>query len=370
MLTLKAARLLGLADAVVFDALVAPAILELARPGAELRYVGKRGGRHDAEQEEINELLAGLARRLRVVVRLKGGDPYLFGRGAEEQEHLAAAGVPVEVVPGVTSAVAVPAYAGIPLTHRDHAPMAVIATGHRRGDGDERPVDWARVGALGATVSVLMGVRRLEEICGGLMAGGRSPETPAALIEWGTTPRQRVLVATLASVAERASAEGLEPPSVLVVGEVVALQARLDWFHRRPLRGSRVLVAASGSAAGRLAEALEAVGAEPVRVPTRGGSASGALPIDPYERLSVGLAAACFLDPEGARRALDAVGVGRIREALAADGALLAADRATADVLAEAGLEAEVSAAPTLEALIELVTGRLGAAPARRPPPP
>jgi uroporphyrin-III C-methyltransferase len=222
LLTLKGARLLSEADAVVYDALVSESILERSGPDAEMCFVGKRGGQHFVPQDEINDLLVELARRHSKVVRLKGGDPYLFGRGAEEEHHLRARGVSVEVVPGVTSAIAAPAAAGIPLTHRDHASAVVIATGHRRADeGDFARDHWSKIGRVDATVSVLMGVKNLEEIVAGLMAGGRDPETPAALIQWGTTERQRELVATLGTIAERQRQEGFGPPSVLVVGSVV-----------------------------------------------------------------------------------------------------------------------------------------------------
>lgn len=221
LLTLKAARLLSEADAVVHDALVSDEILDHAPAGAEIHDVGKREGRHIVPQREISALLAELAGRRRCVVRLKGGDPYLFGRGAEEESFLLQRGIPVEVVPGVTSAVAVPAVTGIPLTHRDHASAVVIATGHRRGDTVCGGLDWCALGGLDATVSVLMGVRNLDQITEGLIAGGRSPSTPAALIQWGTTPRQREVVATLATLVERAKEAGLSAPAVLVVGDVV-----------------------------------------------------------------------------------------------------------------------------------------------------
>jgi uroporphyrin-III C-methyltransferase len=221
LLTLKAARLLQEAEAVVYDALVSPEILAHVGEGAERRFVGKREGRHPVPQEEINEILVELGRSHRVTVRLKGGDPYLFGRGAEEECYLREHGIVVEVVPGITSALAVPAAAGIPLTHRDFASAVVIATGHRRIDMARHALDWRSLGALGATVSVLMGVSNLDEILGGLMEGGMAATTPAALIQWGTTPRQREVVATLGTLIDAAKDAGIGAPSVLVVGEVV-----------------------------------------------------------------------------------------------------------------------------------------------------
>lgn len=229
LLTLKGARLLSEAGAVVYDALVSEGVLEQISPEAERCFVGKRGGRHFVTQDETNDLLVELSARHESVVRLKGGDPYLFGRGAEEEDYLRARGVPVIVVPGVTSAIAAPAAAGIPLTHRDHASAVVIATGHRRADHDtfDRR-HWEKIGNVDATVSVLMGVKNLEEIVEGLQAGGRSPDTPAALVQWGTTERQRELVATLGTIVELQKREAFGPPSVLVVGSVVDVRARRD----------------------------------------------------------------------------------------------------------------------------------------------
>lgn len=231
LMTVRGAQLLARAGAVVHDSLVAPELLALIPERAERHHMGKRGGaahrQANVPQQETNELLAELATRHAVVVRLKGGDPYLFGRGAEEEAFLRARGVPVEVVPGVSSALAVPAAAGIPITHRDHTAAVVIASGHRRADraAPGPAQDWARLGALEATVVVLMGVGSLGEIAAGLAAGGRSPDTPAALVEWGTTPRQRQLFATLGTIAALALEQGFAAPAVLVVGSVVALRA-------------------------------------------------------------------------------------------------------------------------------------------------
>jgi uroporphyrin-III C-methyltransferase len=229
LLTLKGARLLSEADAVVYDALISPELLARVPEKAERWFAGKRGGEHYLPQEEINVLLVGLAARLDVIVRLKGGDPYLFGRGAEEQEHLVRHGVPVVTVPGVSSALAVPASVGIPLTHRDHASMAVIATGHRREDQVSPHVDWGQLGRLPATISVLMAMKNLDEVVAGLLEGGRSPGTGAALIEWGTTERQRVTIATLESIVERARRARVAPPAVLVIGDVVHIRQRLGY---------------------------------------------------------------------------------------------------------------------------------------------
>lgn len=224
LLTLKGARLLTEANALVYDALVSPEILDRVPDTAEKHFVGKREGRHFVPQDETNALLRRLAGKHAVVVRLKGGDPYLFGRGAEEEAYLTGCSVEVEVVPGITSALAVPACAGIPLTHRDHASAVVIATGHRRTDATAAPFEWEQLGATNATLSVLMGVKNLDRIVEGLIAGGRAPSTPTALVQWGTTSRQRELVATLDTIVERARVEGFGAPAVVVVGDVVALR--------------------------------------------------------------------------------------------------------------------------------------------------
>jgi uroporphyrin-III C-methyltransferase len=217
LLTIKAARLLGEADVVVHDALVDPAVLALVSPAAELIDVGKRPGR-PVPQELITELLVQLGRRHRCVVRLKGGDPYVFGRGGEEALGLQAAGVEVEVVPGITSAVAAPALAGVPVTHRGLAASVTVVTGHRRV-GDEEATDWEALARVGGTVVVLMGVAERAAIAARLMVGGRSPDTPVAVVERAGTPAQRVLRGRLDELA------GLEvsPPATIVIGPVAAL---------------------------------------------------------------------------------------------------------------------------------------------------
>lgn len=233
LLTLRAARLIGEADVLVVDHLVGEGVLDLARPGTERIYVGKESGHHTLPQEQINALLVRLAREGRRVVRLKGGDPYIFGRGGEEVEELVAAGIPFEVVPGITSACGAAAYAGIPLTHRDHAQSVVFATGHRR-EG-ESALDWAALARPHQTAVIYMGVGQLAAHCAALIAHGRGAGTPAALVENATTPRQRVLTGTLENLPERAVAAGIRPPALLIVGEVVSLAGTLDWFAPTPM---------------------------------------------------------------------------------------------------------------------------------------
>ncbi len=265
LVTLRGVELLARADVVIYDGLANPVLLDHAPPGAEKVYAGKkhseRGG--PLTQGEINDLLIARARAGRSVVRLKGGDPFVFGRGGEEAEALAAAGVPFEVVPGVTAASAVPAYAGIPLTHRGLASTAVVlATGHD-AEGKERAIDWAAA-ARADTVVLFMAVKTLGEIAGRLIAAGRDAATPAAAIRWGTTAAQRTVVGTLGDIAARVDEAALKPPALVVIGEVVRLRERLAWFERRPLFGARVLVPRQREQARGFARALVALGAEPV----------------------------------------------------------------------------------------------------------
>lgn len=227
LLTLKAARLLGGADAVVYDHLVGDGVLDLLRPDAERIYVGKEAGKHTLPQEEINALLVRLARQGKSVVRLKGGDPYIFGRGGEEVEDLVAAGIPFEVVPGVTAAAGMASYAGIPLTHRDHAQSCVFVTGHLK-DGT-LDLDWDALARPRQTVVIYMGVGSLAEICRQLVSHGLPADTPAALVRRATLPDQQAVVGDLATLADRAATVGIAPPALIVVGSVVTLRDRLAW---------------------------------------------------------------------------------------------------------------------------------------------
>jgi uroporphyrin-III C-methyltransferase/precorrin-2 dehydrogenase/sirohydrochlorin ferrochelatase len=232
LLTVRAARVMRHVDAVVYDYLVSEAVLALVDPKAERIYAGKRQGCHALSQDQINALLVALARRGKRVLRLKGGDPFVFGRGGEECEFLAAHGVPFEVVPGVTSASGASCYAGIPLTHRDCARSVVFATGHLKdGSAD---LDWDALARPHQTVVIYMGVTRLAEICRELVAHGASADLPAAVIERATTARQRVVAATLATLPGEAAAAGVQPPALIVVGEVVRLRASLDWLGALP----------------------------------------------------------------------------------------------------------------------------------------
>lgn len=260
LLTLRGREALRDAEVVLFDRLVGEGVLDLIPEEAQRIDVGKSSGRHLIPQEEINALILDHVRRGKRVVRLKGGDPYLFGRGAEELEAVAAEGFPFEVVPGVTSAVAVPAYGGIPVSHREMASSIHILTGHPR-HGADPAINYKSLAALGGTLIFLMGVGALEEISTGLTGAGLPGTTPCALIENGTRPGQRRLVTTIAEIADRAREEAFRPPSVLVVGEVCTLAEELDWFSRRPLHGVNVLVTRPKASAGTLSAKLRALGA-------------------------------------------------------------------------------------------------------------
>ncbi len=253
------------ADVVAYDRLVHPDLLKLAK-NAELVDVGKQPGESAPGQERINLLLVDEARAGKIVVRLKGGDPFVFGRGGEEAELLAAAGVPFEIVPGVTSAVAGPAYAGIPLTHRDHASWVAIATGHEDPTKTSSALDWEAL-ARAPTAVFLMGIQRLAEISRELQTAGRAADTPAAVVSWATWPKQRVLRSTLEKIADAVETADIEPPAVLVVGDVVTLNDRIDWLSRKPLFGKRVFVTRTRTQAGKLSEALRDLGADALEFP-------------------------------------------------------------------------------------------------------
>ena len=268
LLTLRGKACLEQADVILYDYLANPVLLDLAPPSAERIYVGRRGRGTYQDQEEVNRLLIEKARAGKTVVRLKGGDPFVFGRGGEEAEAIAAAGLPFEVVPGVTSAVAVPAYAGIPVTHRILASTVAIATGHEDPAKGSDTLEWSRLATTNGTLVFLMGLKNLPSIVGHLVSEGKSPDTPVALIRWGTRPRQQTLVGTLADIVQKAQEQELEPPTVIVVGEVVRLRAQLNWFETRPLFGKRVLVTRPHDQAPELSTLLTGYGAEPVELPT------------------------------------------------------------------------------------------------------
>jgi uroporphyrinogen III methyltransferase/synthase len=267
LLTLRGAELLRRAERLVYDYLAGPEILNLAPADCQLIYVGKQSGCHALPQDEINRLLIREAGAGFRVVRLKGGDPYIFGRGGEEAQELARAGVPFEVVPGVSSTIAAAACAGIPLTHRDFSSQALLMTGHERPDRAASANNWAAAAAMG-TLAIVMGVAGLTQIRQSLLDAGKAGETPVAIIQWGTTNRQRTLVGTLNDISQKAATENIAPPALLVVGEVVNLRRELNWFETRPLFGRRLLVTRSRERASRLSAALTELGAEVWERPT------------------------------------------------------------------------------------------------------
>ena len=268
LLTLRGKECLEQADVVLYDYLANPVLLAHAQDQAERVYVGRRGKGKYPEQEAINRLLIERADAGHVVVRLKGGDPFVLGRGGEEAEALATAGIEFEVVPGVTAAVAAPAYAGIPVTHRTLASTLTIVTGHEDPEKPSTGLDWSRLATSQGTVVFLMGMKNLSTIAATLMAEGRVGSTPVAIIRWGTRVSQQTVVGTLADIADKAEAARMEPPTVIVVGEVVRLRPKLNWFERRPLFGKRVLMTRAKEQFGELAARLAGYGAEPVEAPT------------------------------------------------------------------------------------------------------
>ncbi|MBI2846683.1 MAG: uroporphyrinogen-III C-methyltransferase [Chloroflexi bacterium] len=268
LITVKGLECLAAADVVVYDRLADERLLSKARPDAELVYCGKSSEGHVLEQDEINVLCVVRAREGKDVVRLKGGDPFVFGRGGEEAEALAEAGIPFEVVPGVTSATAVPAYAGIPVTQRGLSSSVAVITGHEDPSKGESMVDWERLSRGAGTLVILMGVHNIAQIVEQLVRHGRPPQTPIALIRWGTLPRQETLVGTLADIVEKTASAGFGPPAVAVIGEVVRLRERLRWFDNQPLFGKKVLVTRSRKQASALSALLARHGAEPVELPT------------------------------------------------------------------------------------------------------
>jgi uroporphyrinogen III methyltransferase/synthase len=268
LLTLRGRDVLARADVVIYDRLASPRLLAFASPSAERIYVGKRTGRHTVDQRGINRLIIQEAMGGKCVARLKGGDPFIFGRGGEEAQELMKAGVPFEVVPGVTSAIAVPAYAGIPLTHRSHTASVAFITGHRKCDTGDADVDWEGLAKGVGTLVFLMGMKNLPNIVGQLTRYGRRSETPVAVIRWGTTPYHRSVIGTLDTIVEKVEEAGMKPPAIIVVGDVVGLRDQINWFENRPLLGKRILVTRSREQASDLVVLLEERGAYCIELPT------------------------------------------------------------------------------------------------------
>jgi len=262
LITVKGRRILEQADAILYDHLAPDALLRLAPARAERLYVGKKKSAHAFSQEEICGMLIDLARRGLTVVRLKGGDPFLFGRGGEEAEALAAAGVPFEIVPGVTTPLGIAAYSGVPLTHREHTSAVTFVTGHAVAS-----IDWNKLGQA-ETLVVFMGLTTFPEIARALVASGRAPDTPAMAVRWATRPDQETVVGTLATLPALIAARGMKPPATIVIGEVVRLRETLNWYESLPLFGRRIVVTRAREQADALTARLEALGAHAIELPT------------------------------------------------------------------------------------------------------
>ena len=266
--TIKAKEIISIADAIVYDYLANEVFLEWIKDGCEVIYAGKKGGDHTLSQDEINELLVKLGKKYDVVVRLKGGDPYIFGRGGEEAEFLVENGLEFEVVPGVSSAVAAPAYAGIPLTHRDFSSSVTFVTGHEASTKKSSVIEWDKLARSASTLVFFMGVKNLPQITKNLISAGLSKDTKAALVRWGTTCRQKSVVSTLENISQVAKKENITPPALLVVGDVVSLKDKLSWFEKKPLLGKNIVITRARAQASDLLNLLREYGACCIQLPT------------------------------------------------------------------------------------------------------
>jgi uroporphyrinogen III methyltransferase/synthase len=268
LITVKGLECVKKAEVIIYDHLANERLLDQRRPDAELLYVGKQGGKHTLPQEEINALIVKKAREGKIVARVKGGDPFIFGRGGEEAEALADNTIPFEIVPGVTAATAVPSYAGIPLTHRGHTASVAFVTGHEDPEKPESKVHWDKIATGIGTLVFFMGMKNLSHIVENLISHGRGPETPVAVVQWGTRTDQKTVTGTLDDIVARVAAEKLGPPALIVVGEVVKLRQKLNWYESKPLFGKRVVVTRSRDQASVFAELLIDRGATTIEFPT------------------------------------------------------------------------------------------------------
>jgi uroporphyrinogen III methyltransferase/synthase len=356
LITVRGRELLKTADVIFYDRLIPSSALADARPDAELVYVGKRPGVVTMPQEEIIERMIRSARGGRSVVRLKGGDPYLFGRGAEEAEAAVDAGIAYEVVPGVTAGIAATAYAGIPVTHREEASAVAFVTGHEDPRKPDTAIDWTALAAFPGTLVFYMGVRRLQQNAAALIAGGRRPEEPAAAIEQGTTSRQRVVTGRLSIIADLVAETAIKAPALIVVGEVAAHRDKLEWFERRPLHGRTVVVTRARDQAGALASRLRSLGAEVVEMPliriepladqAATGEALMRLAEGGYELL-------CVTSPNGASMLFGALRSAGLDARALAGVRIAAMGPGTAEALSEGGISADtVASRPVAEGLL------------------
>ena len=359
LMTRRSLELIARADAILYDRLIPAGALDGARSDCDMRYVGKEPGNPAMEQGEIDSLLVELGSRGLRVVRLKGGDPFVFGRGGEEAEALAKAGVPFEVVPGVTSGVAAPAYAGVPVTHRDLASAVAFVTGHEDPEKTGKALDWEALARFPGTLVFYMGMKNLQLIAERLMEAGRDPGEAAVVVQHGTLPGQRSVGATLADIAARVTEAGVRPPAITVIGPAAGLRETLAWMERRPLHGKSVAVTRARAQASGLAERLRALGAEVAETP--------AIRIEPrpvdgeLERAVEEIAEyalVCLTSPNGASLLMDALRA-RGRDARVLHGATVAAiGPGTAAELAGAGIHADVVPERSVaEALVEALAG-------------
>ena len=342
LFTLRGKELLETCDVVVYDYLANDALLALANKNAEIIYVGKQGGDHTLAQSEINRLIVARAQEGKRVARLKGGDPYMFGRGAEEAEELLEAGIPFEVVPGVTSAIAAAAHAGIPLTHRAHASSVCFATGHEDPSKASSVHNWKALATGTSTLVFFMGMKNLPDIVHNLTTHGMNPHTPAALVRWGTTPRHKSCAGTLAELPELAAQHGFTAPSLIIIGPVVSLRGKLNWFEKKPLLGHGIVVTRSREQASSMSALLRQEGAEVIEFPT--------IAVTPLEDTSPTREALCRLREYDWVVFTSANGVAffwREMDALGLDARAFAATQvaaigpATAQALAEKGIRAD-----------------------------
>jgi uroporphyrinogen III methyltransferase / synthase len=343
LMTARSLELIASADAVFYDRLIPPGALDGARSEAELVYVGKQPGVPSVLQEEIGERLIEAARAGRSVVRLKGGDPFVFGRGGEEGEALREAGVEFEVVPGVTAGVAATAYAGIPVTHRDDASAVAFVTGHEDPDKEASAIDWEALARFPGTLVFYMGVKRLPQNAASLIAAGRDREEPAAAIERGTWPGQRTVAATLGTIAEAVERQSVKAPALIVVGEVVRRREQLEWLERRPLHGRRIVVTRARAQASGFAATLRALGAEVVELPAI--RIEPRIESDEVKRVAGGVGAydlICLTSPNGVRLLFEAMEAAGLDARALAGVTVAAIGPGTARALAERGVLADV----------------------------
>ncbi len=361
LMTARSLELIARADVIIHDRLIPSSALDGARPDAQLIYAGKEGGGEQVPQAEITRLLIEHGRSCEVVVRLKGGDPFVFGRGGEEAEALLDAEIAFEVVPGVTAGIAAPAYAGIPVTHRDAASSVAFLTGHEDPEKADSALDWQALSAFPGTLVVYMGVRQLPGITARLIDGGRSADEPAALIQRGTLPGQRAVQGTLATIAQLAVDRQIKAPTIAVFGPVAALHERLAWLEQRPLHGVTIAVTRAREQASRLAERLRGLGAEVVVAPViRTETLPGPLPeLDAYDLI-------CFTSPTGVDalfERLQAAGLDTRAFPSRTQTRIAAIGPATARALRLRGIETDVM--PT-QAVGEALAEALGTVPVTR----